>query len=205
MPVTPQTLSLSINQNLIVKRFLGEKTVDLASAVSNAVGQILLTPNIVLCTVNGTAGPTGTIISTGILGLNAKAMSSLMRTRAVSKKIIGRDSGKFFEAVSLGITNVLLTTVLTGTVLGCALGSGLGRFVGVNPQILSGRIFSEMVLRKFLGKNAKDLSDIIGFGVATHLQSIVTIPVTVAGVPAPVPPVGPVPVVGIPSTTTNIL
>lgn len=205
MPVNPTTLSAAIQANMLSKGMVGRNNISMSTAVGTAVGIYLLLPNRITCFLTGVAGPQGAIANTGITGLSAFLMNSYMIAKATTKGFIGRDMLRLFDAVSRGITQILYTSVVTGTVIGCAAGTGVGRFTNLISKELSQYILSQMFLRGLAGRNTIDIADIIAFGVTTHLLGTVTIPVAAVGAPFPVPPVGPVPVAGVPSTMTQII
>lgn len=205
MPLNPITITAAINANMLSKGLLGKNSRDIASAIGNAVGSLLLIPNVVTCVVSGTAGPSGVISSLSVLGVSPKLMSSLMFTRGLSKGFTGKNSLDLYNAISAGVAQALFSLYLTGTVLGCGIGTGIGKFVNISEKLLSSRISSEMLFRAMLGTQVGTMSDIIAYGIVTHLKTSVSISVSVLGAVAPIPPVGPVPVAGIPSVTTQIV
>jgi len=60
------------------------------------------------------------------------------------------------------------------------------------------------VSKLFRGKNVNDLIDAIAFGFATHMKTVPTVSAVVLGAIAPVPPVGPIPVIAMPTVINNI-
>ncbi|MBD3260234.1 MAG: hypothetical protein GF334_00925 [Candidatus Altiarchaeales archaeon] len=197
-------MSAAILGQMTAKQYTGKNASDLASAVGTAVSGYIVTPNLVSCTLSGVAGPLGNIQSVAVAGIEPNSMSTLMYTRALNKNISGRDIGGLFSAVSTGIVQILQGLVLTGTAIGIATGGGTGFFTAVNEKTLSGLIFAQMTLRQMTGKNARDLSDCISYGVVTQLKTTAKVTVVSAGTIAPVAPTGPVAVTGIPSATTSI-
>ena len=204
MPVTSTILSGAIWSQMTLRRLVGKNSSDIASSVGTAIAQYIIVPNLVTCTLSGTAGPAGIISSTAVVGLVPTAMSSLMLSKAVLKRLTGRDIRTLFDAISMGVVMVLSTMYLSGTSAGCAIGAGVGKFTAINEKALSGLIWKEFLRRKLTGKNNRDLADCVAFGVIKHLQTTVFFSVLVAGAIAPVPPAGPVPVIGIPSLTTKV-
>jgi hypothetical protein len=204
MPVVGPALSSAILGQFTARKITGRNAIDLASAVGTAVANYLIIPNLVTCTLAGTVGPIGNINSIVVAGIVPTTMSNFMMVKAASKKLTGRDVSKVFSAISMGLTQVLSTMILTGTAAGIAIGTGTGKFTAVNEQALSKLILAQMTLKKFTGRNARDLADCIAFGVVKQLQTTATFTVMVTGVIAPVPPVGPLPIAGIPSLFTKV-
>lgn len=204
MPVTGSLISTSIKVFMASKRIIGRDAGSLADAVGTAVAMHVTTPNMVTCTVNGTAGPVGSITSVAVAGVVGKAMSAMMVVKATSKKLTGRDIVSLFDAISSGIAQVMMASVLTGTCAGCAVGAGTGRFLALNDKLLSSLIVLNATARSFRGRNMVDLADCVSFGVVNHLKSGATYSVLVAGAVSPTPPTGPVAVVAIPSLTTKV-
>lgn len=184
--------------------FKGTKDFNIADAVSKGVYAYLLTPNLVTCSLNGLMGPIGTINSIAVVGLEPNTLSTTMYTKARSdKQLTGRDIGKFFNAISIGICTQLMSMILSGTAVGIATGIGTGSFTSVVETALTSSIFGFMKINQLNGTKNLALVECISYGIATHLKSV-TFTVMVAGVVAPVSPVGPVSVIGIPSLYTQI-
>ena len=94
--------------------------------------------------------------------------------------------------------------ILTGTAAGIAVGGGVGNFTAVNAQALSKLMNAAMLSKQIKGRDITGLCDAISFGIINHLKTSVRFTTVVTGVVAPVPPVGPVAVTGIPSVFTKI-
>jgi hypothetical protein len=204
MPVVSKAISSSIQGFLSLNRLTGRDAIKLVDAVSTSVATYLVTPNLVSCTLNGTAGPIGNINSMAVTGLVPTVMSGLMLSKAASKRLNGRDIKKLFDSISNGLSQILMGMVLSGTAAGIALGGGIGSFTAVNVSTLSNLMYSLMVSKQLTGRDAANLCESISFGIVNHLKSSVHFTVIVTGVIAPVPPVGPVAVIGIPSLFTKI-
>jgi len=189
---------------MVVKSMFGRDAGTLADAVGTAVAIHVTTPNMVSCTLNGTAGPVGAITSLSVAGLVAKSMASLMTLKGKFKGIKGRDAASLFEAMSSGIALKLQMMVLSGTCAGCALGTGTGKFTALNAKILSSLILANAMGRSLQGRDIGALADCIAHGVVQHLKSSVTFSVAVSGAVSPTPPTGPVAVVGVPSLLTKV-
>ena len=206
MPVTGQLLSAAILGNCTARGIKGRDIGAIADAVGTSVATHVTTQNMVSCTLAGTAGPTGSITSLAVLGIVSKVMSATMQGRATLLKLTGRELPKLFDGISAGISQVFLGMVLTGTVVGCAVGGGTGKFTALNSTVLANLMSRQMRKRKnnIRGRDMPLLCDCVSFGVVTHLKSSATFSVVVAGAIAPVPPVGPLAVVAIPSVTTKV-
>ena len=204
MPVAAPLLSGAIFSQMNVQRLTGRDGNKLASAIASAVAKYLVIPNLVSCSLTGTAGPVGSINSITVVGLVPKAMSSFMLSKAYSKKLKGRDISKLCDAISNGVCQVLQGMILSGTAAGIAVGGGTGRFTAVSVSALSKLMFLAMQSKQINGRDISKLCDAISFGIIKHLKTSVKFTTVVTGAIAPVPPVGPVAVTGIPSIFTKI-
>jgi len=204
MPVTGVLISSAIKVQMTARRIIGRDAGSLADAVGTAVAMYVVTPNMVSCTVNGTAGPVGTVTSVAVAGIVGKGMSGMMSVKAQTKRFSGRDILTLFDAISSGVAQVLMGSMLTGQCVGCAVGAGTGKFVALNEKTLSSLIVLNATARSFRGRNMIDLADCVAFGVVNHLRSNAIFSVVVAGTVAPTPPTGPVAVVGIPTVMTKV-
>jgi len=204
MPVVPTAITAAINAQFAAVGFSGRNDFDIAVAIGNGVGNYMITPNLVTGTLSGTAGPTSSVSSLAVIGLVPQVMSGFMVQRAAGSDVRGRDVFKFFNAVSTGIVTVLQTAFLTGTAVGIGPGGGIGRFTTVNEQAISSLVNAQFVAKNITGRDAFKIANAIGFGIANHLRTSVTFSLVAMGAVAPVPPVGPVPVAGIPTVTTKI-
>jgi hypothetical protein len=204
MPVVSKAITASILGPLSLNSLTGRDASKLADVIGTSVATYLITPNLVSCSLNGTAGPIGNISSVAVVGLVPTVMSGLMLSKATSKKLSGRDIKKLFDSISNGLSQILMGMVLSGTAVGVAVGGGIGSFTAVNAQTLSNLMYSIMLSKQLKGRDAANLCESISFGIVNHLKSSVRFTVLVTGVIAPVPPVGPVAVLGIPSLFTKI-
>ena len=205
MPISPFLIAKAIQDQFKIREMRGKNISDISSSVGAAVSRILLTPNIVTCTTGGVAGITGVVNSTSLVGLIPQKMSAEMYHKARNKEVKGKVSSKFFEAIAHGVSQQLYTMRLLGNVFGCAVGTGVGTFNTLLKQsVLHSYLSQEMRNRKIIGRDAGNISEIISFGIVTHLLSSVKFNVIVAGAPFPIPPLGPIPVAGIPTVQTNL-
>ena len=204
MPVTGKLLSAAILGNCTARGIKGRDIGAIADAIGSSVATHVTTPNMVTCTLAGTAGPTGSITSVAVVGIVSKAMAATMQGKAAILNMTGRELVKLFDGISAGISQVLLGMVLTGTAAGCAVGGGTGKFVALNSTVLANLMKTQMTTKNIKGRDMPSLCDCVSFGVVTHLKSSATFSVVVAGAIAPVPPVGPLAVAAIPSITTKV-
>lgn len=204
MPIVSQAISSAIQGQFMLNKLTGRDAVKIAGAIGSSVSKYLMTPNLVSCSLSGTAGPIGNINSVAVFGLVPTAMSSFMLSKASMNKLTGRDINKFFSAISNGLTQVLMGMVLTGTAAGVAVGGGVGNFTALNDSALSGLMYAQMQAKQIKGRDAMKLCSCISFGIVNHLKTSVKFTTVVSGAIAPVPPVGPIAVVGIPSVFTKI-
>lgn len=203
MPISSLTLASAIQGQFMLSGFVGRDAFKFAQAVGSSVSTILTRPNAVSGFVSGTAGVTGNMVALAPVGVSSALMSGLMFSKGVAT-FTGRDYYTMCSAVAKGICLILRTSILTGKVMGVGPGAGIGKFLGIAPAMLFALILPQMSVRSFLGLNVSTLADAIAFGVVMHLLSTVTFTVTSLGAPAPVPPTGPVPVVGIKSILSNL-
>lgn len=204
MPVTGKLIAAAIVANCTPRGIKGRDIGSIADAIGSAVATHVTSPNMVTCTLAGTAGPTGTITSVAVAGIVGKAMSATMLGKATILNLTGSKLLKLFDGISAGISQVLMGMVLTGTAVGCAVGGGTGKFTALNSSTLSALMKGKMALKSMKGRNVGDLCNCVSFGVVTHLKSSATFSVVAAGAIAPVPPVGPLAVAGVPSITTKV-
>lgn len=204
MAISSTLISSAISTQFLARKFTGRNATDLANAIGLGLFTYLMTPNLVSCSLVGTAGPVGNISSIVVAGLVPTSMSGFM-TQKAAKKLRGRDAMGLFSAISTGICTSLTAMMLTGTAVGVALGSGVGSFTAVNAQALSQQIALQMRVRKLLGKNNVDLADAVAFGIVQQLKTSTKFTLLVTGAIAPVPPVGPVAVASIPSIFTKVV
>lgn len=204
MPLSPTLLSTAIFQQLSAQGLSGRDSVNISGAVGTAIARYLMMPNQVTCTLAGTAGPIGSINSTVVTGVLPTPLSGQMMLAPQSVRLTGVDKIRLFNGISIGLCQVLMGMILSGTAVGVALGTGIGLFTNISAQALSGMMLVEMYMRKMIGRDARTLCDSISFGFVQHFRTTVQFTVVVSGVVAPTPPVGPVPVAAIPSLFTII-
>jgi hypothetical protein len=204
MPIAPQVISSAIYSQFSLNKLTGRDAIKLASAIGSSVSNYLMLPNMVTCSLNGTAGPMGNISSILVLGAIPTLMSGFMLSKATTMQLKGRDIKKLFDSISKGLSQVFMGMILSGTASGIAVGVGVGNFTSLNYQALSKLMYAAMIAKQLKGRDASILCDAISFGIVNHLKTSVRFTTVVTGVIAPVPPVGPIAVMGIPSIFTKI-
>ena len=204
MPIASQIISSAIQGQFALNKLTGRDIATIAGVIGSSVSKYLMMPNMVTCSLNGTAGPLGNINSVVVSGLVPTALSGLMYGKASLIKLTGRDIKKIFDAISAGLCQSLMGMVLSGTAAGIAVGGGVGSFTALSDQALSKLMYGMMLSKKLKGRDASKLCDSISFGLVNHLKTSVKFTTVVTGVIAPVPPAGPVAVIGIPSVFTKI-
>jgi hypothetical protein len=204
MPISSGIISKNIYAQFFRSRITGRNNIDLANAVGMATYMFLSTPNMVTCSLAGTAGPVSTLTSLPPAGLVPAAISKAMLSQAGLRRLTGRSISTIFDAAALGLTISLTGMSLTGNAVGIAVGAGTGIFSAASTQAMANILLSQAVTKYLKGRNNIDLANCIAFGLVTQLQAAVKFTVTAAGVVAPVPPVGPIAVAMIPSVFTKI-
>lgn len=204
MPVVAPVVSTSIYSQFLGQSYTGRDAVNLASIVGNTVAQYLTIPNMITFFISGIAGPVSSVTSLAVVGLIPALMSNLMMMKALSNKFTGRDINGLFSAISLRVCLTLQTMIVNGSAVGVSIGSGIGTFTGVNQVFLSNMLYTQALSKRFTGRDSRAIADCIAFGIAQHLISSVKVTALSTGAPAPVPPVGPVPVIGIPTIYNKI-
>ena len=184
--------------------FTGRDMAKIADAVGRAVFIHVSVPNNTSATIAGTVGPIGSVSSLAVAGVVSTAMSSFMKAKGAQEGFTGRDMSKLADAISNGVSQVLMTMVLTGSSVGLAIGAGTAKFVGLNANNLGGLIKAQLAGLGFTGRDMIKLADMVATGIVTHLQTSATFSVLATGAIAPVPPVGPLAIAGIPTIFSKI-
>ena len=187
----------SVMQGLIVAKaassmMAGSKMTSFVGAISKASCQYILLSAVVNSTNFATGPGSGTQIGR-VVGLIPTAMSTLIQMRAAIYGIVGKDSGKLFQAVSFGVCTAMNSVVMNGIIIGAGPGTGIGKISGLVPTALSNFIYAQEIFRGIVGKNMRQTVSAIAFGVCTHIMTAGTVTITNIGVFAP-PPVGPIPI-----------
>lgn len=207
MPVTGKIISAAIMANFSAKKLLGRDTVAIANSVGAGVATHITTPNMLTFSCSGAVGPTGVISSLVVAGISPTAMTSIMMSRAAQLGfgVGGRDTLSLFSAISKGVAAVLNGSVVQGSFAGLALGGGTAKLTKINAQVLTRLIQANLVSKGILGRDSRKLADCLSFGIVNQLRAGATYSILVTGAAAPVPPVGPVPIAGIPAIFSRIV
>jgi len=206
MPVTGKLITAAIMANFGSKRIIGRNAIDIADAVGSSVALHITTPNMLSFTCSGTAGPVGTASSLVVAGIVPAAMSNLMRARAAQLGFGagGRDMGSFFSAIANGVCQVMNGAIVQGNFAGLAIGGGTAKLTKINAQALIKIMQANLASKALMGRDINKIADCISYGVVNQLKSGATFTILVTGAIAPVPPVGPLAVVGIPAIYSKI-
>jgi hypothetical protein len=184
MPLSPTLLSGAIKFQMAGVGFAGRDMFKLADAIGRAVFIHVSTPNMTLSSLAGTIGPVGTVNNVApVVGIVPTVMSNLINANGLQSGFVGRDLRKLSQAISFGLSQVLLTMVLNGSAIGVSVGGGSA---------------------KFAGRDMFKLATMVSTGVVMHLMSSATFPVVSVGVIAPIPPVGPLPIAAVPTVFSKI-
>jgi hypothetical protein len=204
MPLSSTLLSSAIKVQMAGVGFKGRDMRKLADAIGRAVFIHLTTPNVTIASLAGTVGPVGSVNNVAVTGIVPVAMSSLMKAKGLQNGFKGRDISKLTRAISMGLSQVLMTMVLNGSAVGIAVGGGTARFIGLNATVLSNLIKVQMASLGFKGRDLLKLAGMVATGVVNHLMSSATFPVISVGAIAPIPPVGPLPIAAVPTIFSKI-
>jgi hypothetical protein len=147
----------------------------MAAAVSSAVSAYFMSAAVVT-SINQVLGPGAGTYTGKIVGCSQKAMSSLMKTKAMSGRILGKDSQRFFEAISFGVCQSLMTTALAqGVVIGGGPGTGRGRITGLVPSALQKLILLNLAGKKLWGSKTDKFLSAVAFGICNHVMTSATV------------------------------
>lgn len=204
MPISSTLFSGAIKVQMLAVGFKGRDMRKLADAIGRAMFIHLSTPNITVSTLAGTVGPVSNVNNVAVAGIVPTVMNSLIKAKGLQSGFIGRDLSKLARAISMGLSQILMTMVLNGSAVGIAVGGGSARFVGLNATILSNLIKVQMAALGFRGRDMFKLAGMVATGVVTHLMTSATFPVVATGVIAPIPPVGPLPIAAVPTVFSKI-
>jgi uncharacterized membrane protein len=164
----------------------GQKANPMLTAVSSAVCSYLLSAAVVQ-SINQVLGPGAGTYTGKIVGCIPTTMSSLMMTKTTSAKLVGKDTRRFFDAISFGICQSLMTTALAqGVVIGGGPGVGQGKITALVPSTLQNMIFSSLPGKKLQGSKINPFLSAIAFGICNHIMSaavVQTICIGAVGIP----------------------
>ena len=204
MPISDTLISSAIKGYLASVGFSGRDMGQIADAVGRAIFIHLSTPDITTASIAGTVGPVGSVNSLAVAGIVPTVMSGFIKAKGAQNGFSGRDMTKLADAVSNGVSQVLMTMILSGSAVGIAIGAGTAKFVGLDSNVLGGLIKAQLAGLGFTGRDMVKLADMVATGVVTHLQTSATFSVIATGAIAPVPPVGPLAIAGIPTIFSQI-
>jgi len=193
MPFIPSAMTSLMMTKAMSQSIYGAKLLPQLSAVSSAVCTYFSTAPVVVSS-NIVTGPGAGSYTGKIVGVVPNAMSSLMMVKMGSAGLIGRDVKRLFDAISFGVCNTLLSTVIAqGVVIGGGPGAGQGKIVGLIPSALQNLLYASFASKLLVGSKTRALSSAISFGVCNHIMTMGTVITTCIGAFAP-PPAGPVPI-----------
>ena len=193
MPLIPTQMQSLIQLRASSELMAGSKLQDVVSAISMATCQYLQVSAIVNST-NIVLGPGAGTQTGNVVDLLPQAMSSMMLLNASSLGLAGRDLPKLFDAVSTGVVNTIMTSVIVqGTVIGGGPGVGTGKITGLVPTALQSMILLQEALILMAGSKIKDVASAIAFGICNHIMTAGTVMLTDIGFFTP-PPVVPIPI-----------
>lgn len=206
MPVTGKLISAAIMANFAGKTILGRDARAIADSVGSAVATHITTPNMLSFTCTGVAGPVGTATSIVVAGIVPVAMANFMKAKAAQLGFGagGRDMGSFFSAISTGVSTVLSGAIVQGNFVGLAVGGGTAKLTKINAQVLAKLMQANLASKRMIGRDINKIAECISFGVVNQLKAGATFTIVVSGGVAPVPPVGPLAVSGIPAIYSKI-
>jgi len=174
----------------------GSKVMPEFIAISNGIctyiplSAIVTTTNVVLGPGTGTwTGP--------VTALIPNSMSSMMILKASESMVVGRDTRKFFDAISFGVCQTIMSSVIAqGTVVGGGPGTGTGKVTGLVPSNLEQQIVLNLGQQLLVGGKTNPVISAVAYGICTYILSAATIIATCIGFFAP-PPTGPIPIPGL--------
>jgi len=193
MPFIPAAMTGLMMAKAVSKSLAGSKLMPQISAVSSAVCTYFSAAPIVI-TTNIVTGPGAGTYTGRIIGVIPSAMSALMMLKATSLGLVGRDVKKLFDAISFGVCQSLMTTVMVqGTVIGGGPGAGNGKIINLIPSALQLLIVAKLTSKGLVGSKTMPLASAMAFGICTHVMTTGTVVTTCIGAFTP-PPVGPIPI-----------
>lgn len=190
MPLAPTVMSTQMRLKGNTLTISGDKFQSFVTAVSNATAQYIISASTVNST-NIALGPGAGTFNGRISGLSSTTMANLMRVKASTYLLSGRDIKKLLDSVAFGVVQAMKSVVVQGTVIGAGPGSGNARIAGLSPTALEGLIITQMSVKLLSGSKMRKLVSAIAFGICSHIMSAGTIITTCIGAAAG-PPTGPV-------------
>ena len=193
MPLVPTQMQSLILLKAASELMAGSKLPDIVSAVSAATCQYLQVSAIVNST-NVVLGPGAGTQTGNVTGLFPQAMASMILLNASSLGLAGKDLPKLFDAISTGVVNSVMTSVVVqGVVIGGGPGVGTGKITGLMPTSLQGLILLQEAFKLIAGSRIRDIVSAISFGICNHIMTAGTVILTDIGFFVP-PPIGPIPI-----------
>lgn len=196
MPLVPTNMSATMNGKGASLKITGTKFSSFSSAISKSASTYILSSAIVNST-NIVLGPGAGTYTGQLTGIVPTIMANLMRLKASSLGLSGRDLGKLFNAVATGVVSALPSVLAQGSVIGGGPGTGTGRVTALVPTVLTTQIIAIMSAHGIVGKNIKDIASAMATGICNHIMQNGTVITTCIGAAAP-PPTGPVTIPGAP-------
>ena len=156
MPLVPTFMSsqMRIKGNSLL--ISGDKFSPFVSAVSNATASYI-TSSAVVNAINSALGPGSGTFTGRISGLSSSTMSNLMRIKASSALLTGRDIKKLLDSVAHGVVQSMNTVVVQGVVIGAGPGTGNARVLALVPTALENLIIAQMSAKILTGDNLRKL------------------------------------------------
>jgi len=199
LPLVGAACGSMIQLQLTAAGFLGQNISQMATAIGNGVINSILS----MATYTGTstgmglgAGTsTGKIAGAIVIG---PTLGNLIYLQMTAQGLVGEKAQSFANAVGAGIANYIASAaIVTGASTVVGIGAGTGVIVGVVGAAVGSQILAMMTANGLLGKNARNLANAIGNGVALAIQSS-TVTTSIVGVAiGTVPPaLPPIPSVG---------
>ena len=204
MPLSSGMISNNILAQFNAKRLTGKNNRDITNGLGMAVYMFLTTPNLVSCSMSGTVGPVGNLMSITTLGVVPNAMSSLMNAQAKKNKLTGRNMPDICSAAATGIATSMASLMLSGTTAGLAVGAGTGSFSKASDKIMANILYSQEMSKFMRGRNIRDIVNSLASGFVSHIKNSAKITLTATGAIAPVAPAGPVATSSIPAVFSKI-
>jgi hypothetical protein len=140
----------------------------------------------------------GTFVGT-IAGMTPQGMSGLMKLKATTQTLTGRDIGKIFDSISFGVVQAMKAVTVQGAVIGGGPGTGTGKIVGPVAKTLETQIMGMEAVKALGGEKLRPIVACVAFGICKHILQAATVSATCVGAFAG-PPAGPVTIPAAPAT-----
>ena len=190
MSAVPTTMTRLMTSKGTYSGMNGQYFSSIMSAVSSAVCSYIPMASAVNST-NIVTGPGAGTYTGRITGCIPSKMSALMMNLSANMGLVGRDTQKLMDAVSFGVCQTVLTTVMVqGSVIGGGPGTGQGKISNLAPSALKALIVANLGGKTLVGEKTQQIVSAIAFGICMHIMSASTVITTCIGTFTP-PPVGP--------------